>query len=199
MDLRLGERDPTIPNPIEAYESDVQAILPILAGVRSDHLELPTPYTEWTVLNINNHNLSVHRFVDGMLSKGAAALSSESDLSAPMPRGGPEAALRAITGSILSKLRSMGLEEIVDSPFGPVGAGDFVMFPMADLFIHEWDLAKATNQDARLDSQLAEVCMRVVTPASEAGRASGAFAAAVLVPTDASFQDRLLGVSGRQP
>ncbi len=93
----------------------------------------------------------------------------------------------------------MDLEEIVDSPFGPMGAGDFVMFPMADLFIHKWDLAKATNQHASLDSQLAEVCMRVVTPAAEAGRASGAFAAAVLVPTDASSQDRLLGLSGRQP
>ena len=55
------------------------------------------------------------------------------------------------------------------------------------------------SPDATLDSQLAEVGIRVVTADVEAGKASGAFTAAVPVPTDASSQDKLLGVSGRQP
>ena len=173
--------------------------MPILAGVGPDHLELPTPCTEWPVLALINHNLAVQRFVDGMLSRANPAMPGQVDLTEPLPQEGPEAALRGIADSIISKLQAMGLEETVDSPFGPMGAGDFLMFPMADQFIHKWDLAKATSQDASLDSQLAEICFGIITPVAPAGRENGAFAPEVLLPAGAGYADRLLGLSGRQP
>ena len=172
--------------------------MPILAGVRQDSLELPTPCTEWNVLALINHNLAVQRFVDEMLSKAAPAMPGQADLTAALPQEGAEAALRAIAGSIVSKLNSMGLEEIVESPFGPRGGGEFLMFPMADLFIHKWDLAKATDQNASLDGQLAEVCFEIITPMAPAGRENGAFAPEVEVAANASIQERLLALSGRR-
>ena len=174
-------------------------MLPILGGVGPEQLELATPCTEWSVLALINHNLAVQRFVDDMLSGVTPTMPSEINLAAPVPEEGPEAALRTITGSIFSKLKSMDLEEIVDSPFGPMGAGNFVMFPMADLYIHKWDLAKATGQDATLDSELADMFIQIVAQSAEAGRASGAFGPEVMVPDGASGQERLLGMSGRQP
>ena len=172
--------------------------MPVLAGVRPDSLELATPCTEWNVLALINHNLAVQRFVDEMLSKAAPAMPGEADLTAPLHPDGADAALRSIAGSIVSKLNAMGLEEMVESPFGPMAAGEFLMFPMSDLFIHKWDLAKATNQDASLDSQLAEVCFEIIAPVAPAGRENGAFAPEVEVAANATIQERLLALSGRR-
>ena len=187
------------PNPIELFEAAVQAILPTLRGIRTEQLELATPCTEWNVQSLINHNLTVQRFINGVISKSQTGSSQPPDLSAPLPSEGAEAALRAITDTTLATLQSIDLEELVDSPFGPIPGGSFIMFPTSDLVVHKWDLAKATGQSTVLDSGLAEVCFQALTPAVSNGRERGVFGAEVAVPSSGSIQERLLGLTGRQP
>ena len=47
------------PNPIEVYESTVQSMLSIVAGVRADQLDASTPCIEWNVQALINHNIKV--------------------------------------------------------------------------------------------------------------------------------------------
>ncbi len=69
-----------------------------------------------------------------------------------------------------------------------------------DALIHTWDLATATGQDASLDPELVEACIAMFLPdMPERGRASGLVGPAVVVPDDASAQDRLLAAMGRRP
>ena len=69
-----------------------------------------------------------------------------------------------------------------------------------DALIHTWDLATATGQDASLDTELVVACVAMFLPdMPERGRASGLVGPAVVVPDDASGQDRLLAAMGRQP
>ena len=73
------------------------------------------------------------------------------------------------------------------------------MVPITDMIVHSWDIAKATGQNTTLDAGLAELGYNVLVNVAEGGRANGAFEPEVMVPASASFQDWMLGLSGRQP
>ena len=73
------------------------------------------------------------------------------------------------------------------------------MVLITDMIVHAWDLAKATGQDATLDAGLAELGYNVLVNVTEFGRKNGAFGLEMTVPVTVSFQDRMLGLSGRQP
>jgi uncharacterized protein (TIGR03086 family) len=72
-------------------------------------------------------------------------------------------------------------------------------FYTSDVFMHTWDLARATGQDERLDPQTCAELLEGMTPIEELMRSSGQFGDPVPVPDDADAQTRLLGFIGRDP
>ena len=96
-------------------------------------------------------------------------------------------------------IKEIDLAETVETPFGAMPGGQFIMVPITDMSVHTWDIAKATGQNTTLDAGLAELGYNVLVNVEEGGRANGAFGPEVTVPGSASFQDRMLGLSGRQP
>lgn len=72
-------------------------------------------------------------------------------------------------------------------------------FYTADVFMHTWDLARATGQDDRLDEQRCKAMYEGMLPLDELLRSSGQFGPRIDVPEDASYQDKLIGFIGRQP
>jgi uncharacterized protein (TIGR03086 family) len=72
-------------------------------------------------------------------------------------------------------------------------------FFTADVFMHTWDLARATGQDDRLDPERCAALLAGMEPIEEAMRASGQYGPRVAVPDDADAQTRLLGFIGRDP
>ena len=121
------------------------------------------------------------------------------DVNHPLPAEGAIAALNSISSEVLSTRKSLNMEEIVETPFGAMPGGQFIMVPITDMIVHTWDVAKATGQNTTLASGLAEVAFNVLTVVAANGRERGAFGPEVPVPATASFQARMLGLSGRQP
>jgi uncharacterized protein (TIGR03086 family) len=72
-------------------------------------------------------------------------------------------------------------------------------FYTVDVFMHTWDLARATGQDEKLDEERCKAIYEGMQPVEELMRSSGQFGARVDVPDTASYQDKLLGFIGRQP
>jgi uncharacterized protein (TIGR03086 family) len=72
-------------------------------------------------------------------------------------------------------------------------------FYTGDVFMHTWDLARATGQDVDLDPELCAAMLAGMPAMEEAMRSSGQFGPAVPVPDDARAQDRLIGFIGRDP
>jgi uncharacterized protein (TIGR03086 family) len=72
-------------------------------------------------------------------------------------------------------------------------------FYTPDVFMHTWDLARATGQDDTLDPEVCAELLAGMEPLDEMLRASGQYGARVDVPADASVQDRLVGFIGRDP
>ncbi len=72
-------------------------------------------------------------------------------------------------------------------------------FYTSDVFMHTWDLARATGQDERLDPQMCADLLAGMLPIEALMRSSGQYGASVDVPDDADPQTRLLGFIGRDP
>ena len=68
-----------------------------------------------------------------------------------------------------------------------------------DVFMHTWDLARATGQDDRLDPDFCTALLVGMAGMEEAIRSSGHYGSRVPVPDDADAQTKLLGFIGRDP
>ena len=72
-------------------------------------------------------------------------------------------------------------------------------FYTSDVFMHTWDLARATGQDDRLNPPFCASLMAGMEPMEDVIRSSGQYGPRVPVPDDADAQTRLLGFIGRDP
>ena len=72
-------------------------------------------------------------------------------------------------------------------------------FFTADVFMHTWDLARASGQDDRLDRDFCADLLSGMEPMEDVIRGSGQYGARVEVPDDADMQTRMLGFIGRDP
>ena len=186
------------PNVIELYEAAVQQMLPILAGIRADQLSASTPCTEWNVKNLITHNIQVADWLHATLQGNTT--TDAMDVGEPLPSQGAKDAFAAGTNRVLDLFKSIGdLNQVVETPFGPMPIATFAMFPTMDIVIHKWDLAKATGQDTPPDAGLAEACYGCVQMGVEMGHQAGIFGPEITVPMAASIQDKLLALGGRQP
>ncbi|MGQ3109088.1 MAG: maleylpyruvate isomerase family mycothiol-dependent enzyme [Aeromicrobium sp.] len=92
-----------------------------------------------------------------------------------------------------------------DRPFTHPHAGTHPLdqavaqFYTADVFMHTWDLARASGQDVDLDADRCAAMLAGMRPIEEMLRASGQYGPAVPVPDDASVQDRFVAFIGRDP
>jgi len=72
-------------------------------------------------------------------------------------------------------------------------------FYTSDVFMHMWDLARATGQPDRLDAEYANEMFAGMQEYDAALRASGQYGPRVDVPETADITDRLVGFIGRDP
>ncbi len=72
-------------------------------------------------------------------------------------------------------------------------------FYTADVFMHTWDLARATGQDDTLDDTFCQELLTGMEPIDDVLRQSGQYGPRVAVADDAPVQHRLVGFIGRDP
>lgn len=72
-------------------------------------------------------------------------------------------------------------------------------FYTTDVFLHTWDLARATDQPDRLDPDFCGELLSGMQPMEDVIRSSGQYGARVPVPDDADVQSKLLAFIGRDP
>lgn len=106
---------------------------------------------------------------------------------------------------------SRAVQELLDDPVSstsgfshprlpelPLGAA-VDRFYTADVFMHTWDLSRASGQEPDLDPSFCAELLSGMQPVEQLMRSSGQFGPAVPVADDASVQDRLVGFIGRDP
>ena len=89
---------------------------------------------------------------------------------------------------------------IIESPFGPQSLAEAIdMIVVGDVFIHTWDLARATGLDESLDAdQVQRMLDSMGAIPDEVLRSGGMFGPRVDVADDADDQTKLLAFVGRR-
>ena len=157
--------------------------------------DAPTPVPEWVARDVIRHLVE---WFPGFLESGSGIRLPAGPPVDQDPLGAWEAHANAVQAVLDDPTTG-------DSVFSNPHTGDLPLdqavdrFYTADVFMHTWDLARATGQDVTLDPQVCEEMLAGMEPIDELMRSSGQYGPRVPVADDASAQDRLLAFIGRDP
>lgn len=91
------------------------------------------------------------------------------------------------------------LDRVVHCSFGDYPAREYFWQISGFRGLRAHDIARVIGVDSRLSDDLVQGLWDQIAPHAEEWRSIGVFPAAVPVPDDAPLQDRLLGLTGRDP
>jgi uncharacterized protein (TIGR03086 family) len=157
--------------------------------------EAPAPVAGWTARDVVRHLVE---WFPPFLAAGGIDLPAAPSVDAD-PVGAWQSHADAVQ-SLLDDSRRSG-EPFTHPRAGPSPslADAIDRFYTADVFMHTWDLARATGQDDRLDPGFCAELLAGAEPHERAMRDSGQYGPRVQVPENADPQTRLLGFIGRDP
>jgi uncharacterized protein (TIGR03086 family) len=156
--------------------------------------DAPAPVPGWRARDVVGH--LVEWFPQFMTTATGLVLDH-----GPSPQDDPAAAWQVHTDAVQRLLE--GPEAA--TPFRHPMVGEMPLphavqqFYTTDVFLHTWDLARATGQDERLDPEFCADLLAGMTPIEELLRTSGQYGPRVAVPEDADVQTQLLAFIGRDP
>lgn len=164
-------------------------------GVAPDAWDDPAPCAGWVARDVVRHLVE---WLPGFLRAGAGVALPEG----PSVDDDPVAAWLVHSGGVQALLDDPATAATVltNEHVGTLPLDQAVSsFYTTDVFLHTWDLARATGQDERLDPDRCADLLAGMLSMDDALRASGHYGPRVEVPDDADPQTRLLAFIGRTP
>jgi uncharacterized protein (TIGR03086 family) len=169
----------------------------VLANVKADQLDDPTPCASWKVRDLLNHIIGGAHWFGASTEAGESADLPEKDWT----DGDMVASFDEGAGRAVAAFDAPGAQEkIVKLPFGEFPGSAYMGLATTDTFTHGWDLAKATGQSTDLDPELAEQLLQAavaLVPDQFRGDEPLPFGPKVEPPAGATTADRLAALLGR--
>jgi len=187
----------TRPSEIDLLDGILTKATAIVAGVRPDQRELPTPCTEYDVGALLNHMVGWVRVFDA----GTNDREMPTDAETYQVGDDPGAEFGAAARSVVAGWEANGLDRDVKTSGGAMPGPMVFNMTLMEYLTHGWDLATATGQPIPFtEAEGADVLDRAreTLPPEYQGEGQ-AFGAVVPVPDDAPAVDQLIGFMGRQP
>lgn len=167
-------------------------------GVGSDQWTSPTPCSEWNVRQVANHIIGENLWAAELL-RGKTIEEVGNRLDGDLTGSDPARAFRDSVAAAQQAATAPGaMETTCHLSFGDFSGSDYCSQLFMDLLIHGWDIARATGQDARLDTSLVEACLPIAQQLTQQWRSAGVFGEELPVASDADSQTRLLALFGRK-
>jgi uncharacterized protein (TIGR03086 family) len=157
--------------------------------------DAPAPVDGWTARDVVRHLVE---WLPGFLSSGAGVTLP----AIPDVDSDPARAWRAHAKAVQELLDDPGTADgkLSNPHLGEIPLDQAIdRFYTTDVFMHTWDLARATGQDVNLEPALCADLLSGMEPMDELLRGSGQYGPAVPVPAGADPQTRLMGFIGRDP
>lgn len=161
-------------------------------GVAGDQWSDPSPCQGWTARDVVSHVVETHRRVIAVTEgRGAPIPTADEDVVASWHA--VSAAVRAALADPAEASKTLGAR------FGNQTFEQLVgRILSTDTLVHTWDLARATGQDDRLDTDSVQAAFAHLAPIDEALRVPGGFGPKIDPPLDADQQTRFLCFVGRR-
>jgi uncharacterized protein (TIGR03086 family) len=169
----------------------------LVRGIADDQWDNSTPCAKWNVRQLVTHTAGVMaNFRNGARNEPIAGEPDDFDLGAD-----PGATVEALAVENVAAWTARGeldsLVKLGENEFpGLVG----ITINTLDAYVHGWDIAQATGQDAQLDP---DVCTGLLGFSKQAipvaPRGDDRFSDVVPTPDDADVRHHLLAYLGRRP
>ncbi|WP_436701888.1 TIGR03086 family metal-binding protein [Nocardioides sp. BYT-33-1] len=182
-------------DPAEEHRSIAGAFGERVRGVPADDWDAPTPVAEWRARDVVRHLVE---WFPAFLADGSGLRLPPG----PSVDDDPVAAWEHHAAAVQAVLDDPATAEVAFAHprLPPMPLPQAVSrFYTGDVFMHTWDLARATGQDDTLDAERCRVMVEGMAPLDEMLRSSGQYGPQVPVADDAPWQDRLIGFIGRDP
>jgi len=166
----------------------------LVRGVPQDRWDAPSPVDEWVARDVVRHLVE---WFPGFLEGGAGVRLP----AGPSVDDDPVAAWVAQHEAVQALLDDPATaDKMLSNPhIGDVPLDQAINnFYTSDVFMHSWDLARATGQDETLDPDKCAELLAGMEPYEDAMRSSGQYGPRVDVPADADVQTRMLAFIGRK-
>jgi uncharacterized protein (TIGR03086 family) len=163
--------------------------------VATSNWDAPAPVEGWVARDVVRHLVE---WLPPFLATGSGLSLSE----VPAVDDDPVEAWRAHRDAVQALLDDPETEsrEFSHPQAGAAPLGQAInQFYTTDVFLHTWDLARATGQDETLDAAKCALLVAGMEPYDELLRSSGQYGPRVVVPPDADPQTRLIAFIGRDP
>jgi uncharacterized protein (TIGR03086 family) len=183
----------------ENLEKAFAATRSIVANVKPDQLDNPTPCASWDVRALLNHIIGGSYWFAASMEAGKSPEGDTGDVTAgdfvSTYDGGIKLAVDAFS-------EPGAMEKMVTLPFGTMPGAAFIGIATTDILMHGWDLARATGQDSNLDPALASEVLagarQFIQPAFRGEDTKMPFGAEQSAPAGATPCDELAAFLGRQ-
>jgi uncharacterized protein (TIGR03086 family) len=180
-------------DPAERHRAVGGAFTGLVAATRS--WEAPSPVAAWTARDVVAHLVE---WLPGLLAGGSDVRLPAGPSAADDPHGAWRTAYEGVQ-AVLDDPATAG-RTLTNPHLGELPLAQAIdRFYTADVFMHAWDLARATRQAHALDADTCAEMLAGMEPIEQLMRGSGQYGPRVPVPDDAPVQDRLLGFIGRDP
>ncbi len=166
----------------------------IIAGVKPDQLDLPTPCTDWNVRQLENHLVGWARHFAARESGQEVAGDPSGYQAGADPAREFDEARPTLVGALDGKL---------SAPADPSQSGGFPPSALTTMLtgeyvLHGWDLATATGQPVPFTDQEARVCLGMRSFLTAENR-SPMFGPEVPAPAGSTPLQEFIAFSGRRP
>ncbi len=182
-------------SPADDHRHIAGAFTATVEGVAPEAWHNPAPVEGWVARDVVRHLVEwLPAFLQGATGITLSAGPSVDD--------DPVGAWRTQTDAVQALLDDPATAEHVhDLPhIGTMALEQAIaMIYTNDVFLHRWDLARATGQDETLDADRCAEMFEGMLPMDEMLRQSGQYGPRVEVPDDADAQTKLLAFIGRTP
>jgi uncharacterized protein (TIGR03086 family) len=164
-------------------------------GIAPEGWDLPAPVDGWVARDVVGHLVGwFPAFLEGSVGIALPAGPPVADDPAGAWRT-QTVAVQALLDDPDTAAREHDLPHIGRMPLGQA----IDMIYTGDVFLHRWDLARATGQDETLDPEKCAAMLEGMLPMDDALRQSGQYGPRVEVADDADVQTKLLAFIGRTP
>jgi uncharacterized protein (TIGR03086 family) len=182
-------------------------LLGIVNQIRSDQwsMTMPPEFPTWdpnatmTLREVVNYHAYDDAWVpDTLAGKTIEEVGSahDGDLLGDDPKG---SFARYVDAAVAAVRDLDDLDRPVHLSYGDFSAREYLWHITSFRGLRVHDIAKAIGVDSTLPSDLTQGLWGQIAPHAEEWRAMGVFGPKVDVPESAPLQDRLLGLTGRQP
>jgi uncharacterized protein (TIGR03086 family) len=196
------------------HEPDVfvladRTLLGVVAQIGDDQWDRPLP-PDFLVRQVGDHRptlrelIAYHAYDDAwvpdMLAGRTMEEAGRTRFDGDLLGEDPKASFATLVDAACGAAEALDdLERTVHCSFGDFTAREYLWQVNQFRGLRAHDIAAVVGADTRLPDELVQGLWEELVPNIETWRSIGVFPAAVPVPEGAPLQDRLLGLTGRQP